>query len=258
MSLRKQACRSLAFTLLFGTLFPCNAQNKDHMPTICILGGTPSTKHIIQLVPDSLRARYRIISFDRPGFGTNENTSLDTQSLEELAQEAGVRRGDFGIIGISGGAPLALYLASKYQMDHCGIINGMVAKESYFQYADSTITKGLMIGVLEGYTSFAAAANKFPNLNKIVQISGAESKEKALWACYREFRFLFSDDLHAGIENTTLAVDWWHGDRDTHVPLESAQHFLQDYGNARLTIIPDAGHDVDLNTYIAKIISNWE
>lgn len=258
---KKYVYSSLAVTCcLFGILISCKAQkpvNLKNMPTICILGGTPSTKEIAKYVPDSLKERFNIISFDRPGFGENEGHGLNTEILSQLAGNAGLRKGGFGVIGISGGGPMALYLASEYNLEHCGIINGMVSKEAYFKYSDSAVTKDLMMGALESYGSFEDAALKFPNIDRIVKVSGADSKEQAIKACYNEFRFMFSEALHRSIDRS-LDVDWWHGEDDSNVPLESVKFFLEDYQNARLTIIPNASHDVDLKKYIAEIIGRWE
>ena len=97
-------CFFIATVCLF--LFGCNPSHnadKESKPTICILGGTPSTKNIIDFVPDSIKTNYSFISFNRPGFGGSANKELTEEVLYQLAKDAGLKENDYGIIGISGG-----------------------------------------------------------------------------------------------------------------------------------------------------------
>jgi hypothetical protein len=50
-----------------------NTKNSKQKSTLCILGGTPSTTQILNLIPDSIKSVYNFISFNRPGFGGSEN-----------------------------------------------------------------------------------------------------------------------------------------------------------------------------------------
>jgi len=236
-------------------LFRTNQQNK---PTICILGGTPSTKEILDFIPDSIKSHYNLISFNRPGFGGSENEKLTEEMLYKLAKDAGLKKNDFGIIGVSGGAPLSILIASKFKLKHCGIISGMVSKEAYFKYADKAITKSIMESALGDYADFEASALRFPNLDEIVKQAGANSKEVALRACFDEFNFILADSLFPANKDHSIRIDWWHGVDDVNVPIESAELFLSNYPNSNLNRIAKANHEIDANVYISKILKEWK
>jgi pimeloyl-ACP methyl ester carboxylesterase len=231
--------------------------NQQNRPTICILGGTPSTIEILNLIPDSIKSYYNLISFNRPGFGGSKSEKLSEDILYKLTKDAGLEKNDFGIIGISGGAPLSILIASKFKLKHCGIISGMVSKEAYFKYADKAITKGVTENALGDYKDFEAAAMRFPNLDEIVRQAGANSKEAALRACYDEFNFILTDSLFSTIKDNSLRIDWWHGEDDVNVPIQSVELFLSNYPNSNLNRISKANHTIDANVYISKILKEW-
>lgn len=244
-------------------LFSCNQNNKTtstdaEKPTICVLGGTPSTTEILELVPDSIKNKYNFISFNRPGYGGTENSKVTKEKLVKLAREAGLKENDFGIIGISGGAPLAILLASEFKLKHCGVISGMVTNDAYFKYADSTITKIIMEGALKPYQDFNDIVATFPNVDAIVNQARAKNEETAIRACYDELNYILSEGFSKSLTDKSLTIDWWHGDNDKNVTLQSAKAFLKDYGNSSLNIIPNSGHNVDAKKYIRKIIQNWD
>lgn len=241
--------------ITFSGLSPADPNAK---PTLCILGGTPSTKDIVHLIPDSIRSRYNVISFNRPGFGGSENGMLSIEKLVELAKAAGLKKSDYGIIGVSGGGPMAVLLADKLKLKHCGVISGMVSKEAFFKYGDKAVTKGIMESALGDYKDFERAALRFPNIDEIVKQAGASSKEIALRACYDEFNFILTDKLFPTDKKNLLSVDWWHGEHDANVPIQSAELFLSNFPNARLKRIPDASHAIDANVYISKLLSEWK
>ncbi|WP_157804977.1 alpha/beta fold hydrolase [Confluentibacter lentus] len=226
-------------------------------PTICIIGGTPSTTDILTFIPDSLKAKYNFISFNRPGFGGTEYTETNATLLYELAENAGLKTHDYAVIGISGGGPLAMLLASKFKLKYCGVISGMVSKDAYFEFADSAITKDLFTNLLLGYDGFKSAVLKFPNLDQIAKQAGSESEDMFIKASYNDLKYVLSEPLYAAINNA-IYMDWWHGENDTNVPFKSAELFLKNYKNATLHIIPNASHDIDSTIYIQKLIDSWE
>ena len=233
-----------------------NSENSEK-PTICIVGGTPSTTDILNLIPDSLKTNYHFISFNRPGFGGSHYEEITESLLYKLAEDAGLNENDFGVIGISGGAPIAMLLASKFKLKHCGVISGMVSKDAYFKFADSAITKDLFTNVSSGYDAFKAAVLKFPNLEQIAQQAGTASKELFIKASFNEFNYILSESPYNAI-NKNIHIDWWHGKEDVNVPFKSAKLFLKDYKNATLHVIPDASHTIDATIYIEKLINGWE
>lgn len=248
--------------LLSVFLFSCDQKNKtdslkNEKPTICILGGTPSTKEVLDFVPDSLKIKYEFISFNRPGYGGTNNSRLSKEKIIDLVRNAGLTDNDFGIIGISGGAPLAILIASELNLKHCGVICGMVTNEAYFKHADSTITKNIMETATKSYQDFNEAVSAFPNVEQIVKQAGAKNKEIAIRACYDEINYILSNVLSESITNKSISIDWFHGENDKNVSLESTKEFLKDFKNSGLRIIPDANHNVDSKRYIKEIVENW-
>lgn len=252
----------MLISCLVFTILVCNhfsfSQEKTYKPTICILGGTPSTKDIINLIPDSIKSDYNFISFNRPGFGGSKNEKLTKTMLFELAKEAGLKKNDFGIIGISGGAPLSILIASEFNLKHCGIISGMVSKEAFFQYEEKAITSGIMKTALTDFKNFEATAMQFPNLDEIVKQAGAASNEIALRACFDEFNFILKDNLFPKTKVNTINIDWWHGEEDVNVPIESVELFLKNFSNASLNKIANTNHAIDANVYISKALNKWK
>jgi len=244
-------------------LFSCNQKNKiknriTEKPTICILGGTPSTKEVLELVPDSIKNSYNFISFNRPGYGGTENSTFTKEKLIKLAKDAGLKENDFGIIGISGGAPLAILIASELKLKHLGVVCGMVTGDAYFKHADSTITKNIMEAAIKPYQDFDKTVATFPNIKAIVDQAGAKNEKTAIRACYDELNYILSKEFSKSLTDKSITIDWWHAENDKNVTLQSAKEFLKDYKNSNLNIIPNADHNINSIEYIGKIIRSWE
>ena len=234
-----------------------DSEQTEKKPTICIIGGTPSTENIVDQIPGELKKYYNFISFNRPGFGGTPNSIMTKDKLFSLAKEAGLKKNDFGIIGISGGGPLSILIADEFKIVHCGIISGMVSKEAYFAYADSTFTKPLMTSVLYGFDAFKRTVESFPNVEEIIK--QAESpKDLAVRGSYDELNFILSDSLFTQKDFNSVNITWWHGEKDKNVALESVKLFLKNFKNSQLKIIPNQSHEIDAKIYVEKIIKGWE
>lgn len=225
-------------------------------PTICILGGTPSSAKIISEIPYGLKAMYNFISFNRPGFGGTPNEAWDKESLFKLASEAGLKKGDFGIIGISGGGPLAILIAEKFNIKHCGVISGMVPAREYFVYADSTFTKPLMNSVMSGYEDFKKSVESFPNVEEILKQADSPMPI-AIQACYDDLHFILKDLHYPKSIYKYRELTWLHGENDKNVALESAQLFLSRFKKAELIIIPEASHAIDARALVKQVVDKW-
>ncbi len=256
--------QKLFISVIFGLLLSTSCKDKttkthvEKKPVICILGGTPSTKEVVGMIPDALRKKYRFISFNRPGFGGSANEIVTKEKIYQLAKEAGLDENDFGVIGISGGASMAILLASEFKLKHCGIISGMVPKEPYFKHANKAITNDLFTMALGDYGAFYNTVMQFPNANAIIELAGAPSADIAVRACYDEFNFILSDDLFANNEHLAVPMDWYHGDQDSNIPLAAIEEFLKNMPKTKLHIIEDADHGMAANLYIVKLIASWE
>ena len=94
-------------------------------------------------------------------------------------------------------------------------------------------------------------------MDEIVLQAGSRSKEEAIRGSYNELNFILSKDLYADI-NKTMPIDWWHGENDKNVAIESVELFLKDFENATLHTITGADHGTDSRIYIGKIINDWK
>ena len=249
-------CLSLIILLL---CFSCaiSQQARKAKPTVCILGGTPSSDKIIDEIPDDLKVRYNFISFNRPGYGGTANEAWDDNRLFELAAQAGLEKNDFAIIGVSGGGPLAILIAKKFHLQHCGVISGMVPSDEYFAYADSTFTKALMNSVVDGYDEFKKTIESFPNVEEILKQANSPLPT-AIRACYDDLHFILTDINFSKKTLRKTKLTWLHGENDRNVALESAQLFLAKFKNADLTVIPDANHAIDGRSLVRQLLEKWQ
>lgn len=230
--------------------------NKKALPVVCLVGGTPSSAKILDEIPAELKAKYRFISFNRPGFGNTLNRSWNENDLYNLAEEAGLHKKDFAVIGISGGGPLAILLADKFKLQYCGVISGMVPAKEYFAYADSTFTKSLMTGAADNFDAFKKTIDGFPNVEEILK-QAASPVPVAVRACYDDLHFILTG-LHFDKEIfKKRKIDWIHGENDKNVALESAQLFLSKFKRADLTILPGSNHAVDARILVKQLLDKW-
>jgi pimeloyl-ACP methyl ester carboxylesterase len=224
--------------------------------TICILGGTPSTIDIIGEIPRGIEAQFNVISFNRPGFGGVPNCPMNKERLFRLAEKAGLKHGDFSIIGISGGAPLAILLAYEFNIKNCCVISGMTSNETYFVNADQTITKPLLNSVFAGYDSFKIQFGSFPNIDQVISVAGS-SKELVIRGIYDELRLILSQAFFSEQLFDSVNLTWWHGEQDKNVNIGSVKLFLSKFKNAKLNIVPNQGHDLDVKNCITQTIEDW-
>jgi len=244
--------------ILLLSFFSVLAQTKEHpKPTICILGGTPSSSKIIDEIPDDLKAKYNFISFNRPGFGGTPNEVWDEKRLFELASQAGLKENDFGVIGVSGGGPLAILIANKFHSKHCGVISGMVPAKEYFAYADSTFTKSIMTNAVNGYDEFKKTIDSFPNVEEVLKQADSPVPV-AIRACYDELHFILSDIRYNETTFRKIKISWLHGENDKNVALESVKLFLSNFKKADLTIIPGAAHGIDARIMVRQLLDKWK
>jgi len=224
--------------------------------TICIIGGTPSSAKIIDEIPEDLKAKYNFISFNRPGYGGTPNEAWDKNRLFELAAKSGLKENDFAVIGISGGGPLAILIANKFHLKHCGIISGMVTAKEYFTYADSTFTKSLMISAMNEYDEFKKNIESFPNVEEILKQADSPLST-AMQASYDDLHFILTGISYDKKTFRKTKISWLHGENDKNVALESVQLFLSKFSHADLTIIPDASHSIDARVLIRQLLDKW-
>ncbi|PRY52771.1 pimeloyl-ACP methyl ester carboxylesterase [Arcticibacter pallidicorallinus] len=254
----KNIAKTLITTIsLFGFLNAFSQVSPDIKPTICLLGGTPSSAKIVDEIPEDLKAKYNFISFNRPGFGDTPNKTWNEEDLFDLASKAGLKSGDFGVIGVSGGGPLAILIAQRFKLKYCGVISGMVPSKDYFPFADSTFTKPLMISVLRGFDDFKKTIEEFPNVNEILKQADSPAPI-AIRACFDDLHFILRGTTFSNHTYDQMKVNWIHGENDKNVALKSAQSFLAKFKNSKLTVIPGAAHSIDARLLVRQLADQWD
>lgn len=255
--LKNIAKNFIPIIFLFGFLNGFAQVSQGIKPTICILGGTPSSSNIVDEIPEDLKAKYNFISFNRPGFGNTPNKTWNEDDLFDLASKAGLKSGDFGVIGVSGGGLLAILIAQKFKLKHCGVISGMVPAENYFPFADSTFTKPLMNSVINGFNDFKKAIEGFPDSDEILKQADSPASQ-AIRASFDELRFILKGAIFSSDAYNQMKITWLHGENDKNVSLKSVQSFLAKFKNSKLTVVPGAAHSIDARLFVRQLADQWD
>jgi pimeloyl-ACP methyl ester carboxylesterase len=218
----------------------------------------------------------RTISPDRPGFGLSDfqpgRTILDwTEDVLELADHLGLD--DFGVLGLSGGAPYALACASKIpqRLSAVGIISGIGpsdapnAAEGVSLSLRRTIKMCAFAPCLVRFSLWRMARVRqrdperaFVNLLDSLPepdrnaLSKPTVKPKAITASgdtfrngtrghYHEIR-LFARPWGFQLSEIQMPIQLWHGEEDKVILLIAAQRQARAIPNCQAHFIPGEGH----------------
>lgn len=218
---------------------------EDHgagKPVVLIHGYPLSGSSWEKQLPALLRAGYRVITYDRRGFGRSSQPAAgydyDTfaQDLRELVEHLSLRK--FALIGFSmGGGEVARYLG-KYGSEDVTkaiIIGGvppyLIKTADNPEGIDPAVFEGIQRAVeTDRYVFFAEFFKSFYNTDlllgkrvseRIIQASwnvAAGASAVASLACVPTWHEDFRQDL-ARVDIPTLVI---HGDDDRIVPFEAA------------------------------------
>jgi pimeloyl-ACP methyl ester carboxylesterase len=217
-------------TVIRGRTIHFASTGSDTLPTLIIIHGSPgSWFHYMKLMRDAeLRKKFRIVSFDRPGFGQSDyGKPLGLQEQCALLLPV-VRK-------LANGKPLFL----------CG-----------HSYGGPVVAK-LGADAPELFHSIVIAAGSLdPDLEKKEtwrHIMENEPLSLFLPGAHRpsntELLYLKEDlkPLAADLKNITSHVHFIHGDEDTWVPIENVRYGVKMMPNAasiRVDTIRGAGHQI--------------
>lgn len=245
-----------------------NIYYEDHgsgSPVVLIHGYPLSGVSWEKQIPALIAAGYRVITYDRRGFGrssqpaTGYNYDAFARDLHKLITH--LRLKDYSLVGFSmGGGEVARYLG-KYPargVRKAVIIGGVTP----FLLKTADNPEGLDASVFEGiqkavaadrYAFFSEFFNNFYNTDVLlgkristqaIQASwnlAASASPAACVACVPTWHEDFRRDL-SRIEIPTLVI---HGDADRTVPLDaSGRRTAEMIRGARLAVIPDGPHAV--------------
>jgi non-heme chloroperoxidase len=259
---------------------------EDHgsgKPVVLIHGYPLSSSSWEKQVPVLLAAGYRVIAYDRRGFGqssqptTGYNYDTFAQDLQKLVTHLKLR--DFALVGFSmGGGEVARYIGKYGSKDvsQAVIIGGippfLLKTADNPEGVDGSVFEGIQKAVAaDRYAFFTDFFKNFYNTDvylgkrisdQAVQASwnvAAAASATASLACVPTWHEDFRKDV-AKIDVPTLVI---HGDADRIVPISAAGHRTAKLiHGAELVVIKDGPHNIAwthadevnnaLTTFLAK------
>ena len=259
---------------------------EDHgsgKPVVLIHGYPLSSSSWEKQVPVLLAAGYRVIAYDRRGFGqssqptTGYNYDTFAQDLQKLVTHLKLR--DFALVGFSmGGGEVARYIGKYGSKDvsQAVIIGGippfLLKTADNPEGIDGSVFEGIQKAVAaDRYAFFTDFFKNFYNTDVNLGKRISEQAVQASWnvaaaasafaslACVPTWHEDFRKDV-AKIDVPTLVI---HGDADRIVPISAAGHRTAKLiHGAELVVIKDGPHNVAwthadevnnaLTTFLAK------
>ena len=241
---------------------------EDHgsgQPVVLIHGYPLSSASWEKQVPVLLEAGYRVITYDRRGFGkssqptTGYNYDTFADDLHKVISHLGLR--DFTLVGFSmGGGEVARYIGKYGSKDVSkavimgGVPPYLLKTADNPEGVDGSVFAGIEKAVAaDRYAFFAAFFKDFYNTDVYLGKRVSEQAVQASWnvaciasataslACVPTWGEDFRKDV-AKIDVPTLVI---HGDADRIVPFASAgQRTAKLIKGAELHIIKDGPHNV--------------
>jgi len=241
---------------------------EDHgsgYPVILIHGYPLSSSSWEKQVPALLAARYRVISYDRRGFGkssqptTGYNYDTFAEDLRKLVTHLKLK--DFTLVGFSmGGGEVARYIGryGSKDVNKAVIIGGvppyLLKTADNPEGVDASVFEGIKKAVAtDRYAFFTEFFKNFYNTDVHLGKRVSEQAIQASWntaaiasaaaslACVPTWHEDFRTDL-AKIDVPTLVI---HGDSDRIVPFAAAgSRTAKLINGAELVVIKDGPHNI--------------
>lgn len=251
-----------------------------HSPAIVLLHGSPGTRQDWNQICDHLEGDWRILTIDRPGYGSSGNASPASASISGNARAVGAlieTEAPEGAIvtGYSHAGGIAILLAAMRP----SLVGGLVLVGSIGSRL-AILPSDLLtaLPVLGGTFSFfllRLCANLAPGaLARAAGVSGLASKNamsemirrsvapRRVWKTYvREARSMIETvgELQAALPLVKAPALIVAGEEDTMVPLEASVDLAASIGTARLEILKNAGHSTLLERpeRVARLLTNF-
>ncbi|MBI3570314.1 MAG: pimeloyl-ACP methyl ester esterase BioH [Gammaproteobacteria bacterium] len=226
-----------------------------HGPELVLVHGWGSHGGVWADIARALSADYRVTVPDLPGHGRSRDFLPTAYTPEVLAE--GVRRGLSGPavwIGWSMGGLVALAAAQRYPREVARLVL-VGATPKYVQSADwphamsptvlEQFARNLELdyaGTLDRFLTLQMAAGEDRAVLRRLRDEMFRYGEPPTAALQAGLRLLKEEDRRdalAGIAMPTLVM---HGARDRLAPVGAARYLAQQLPQARLEIVPEAGH----------------
>jgi non-heme chloroperoxidase len=234
-------------------------------PVVLIHGYPLSGSSWEKQLPALLDAGYRVITYDRRGFGRSSqptsgyNYDTFAEDLHKLVTD--LKLSNFALVGFSmGGGEVARYIGRYGSKDvsKAVIIGGippyLLKTADNQEGVDASVFEGIKkAAAADRYAFFTAFFKNFYNTDVLLGKRVSEQAIQASWniaatasatasvACVSTWHEDFRKDV-ASIDIPTLVI---HGDADRIVPLAaSGQRTAKEIKGARLSVINDGPHAV--------------
>jgi 3-oxoadipate enol-lactonase len=231
-------------------------------PVVFLLHGLGADSHSwAAQIPDLVKAGFRVIAPDAPGFGQSSNPYIKTQARQiasvfaDLADQLNIQ--SFIPVGISMGGTHALQLALDYpkKVTQLALVNTFSHLESSFPASLPYFALRFLLVHTLGLQTQARIVAKhiFPQPEQEFLRSGlidqvVQSDPKTYRSAMRSLaRFNVAHRLHE-IQCPTLVIS---GEQDTTVSLVSQTRLANSISTAKHVIIPNAGHAVTVEQHQA-------
>ncbi len=237
--------------------------------TVVLIHGWPLSKQSWGAqIPALVGAGYRVVAYDRRGFGHSDKPSGGydydtlTEDLDGLMTELDVQ--DATLVGFSmGGGEVARYV-SKYGQERLRSVVFASAVPPYMLQTDDNpqgpLTKDHAAQMTSDLTAdrdafFDQFTTDFFSVNGVLKVSEAQRQEaiamcqqadqKAALACMKSFG---SEDLRADLTKVTIPTLVIHGDGDSVVPFDGSGARTHDaIPHSHLHMIADAPHGCNVS-----------
>ncbi|MGW5226080.1 alpha/beta fold hydrolase [Nocardia niigatensis] len=224
-------------------------------------------------------AGVRVVAIDRPGMAESslpagERVADWVGTAAALADRLGLER--FGVIGVSGGGPYALALAAGLpdRVTGVALISAPAPLSEQADVADldpvarrrrrglnvlrrvpflvhpMAMEMSLVIRRRKGIAGLVAQMADVdrervegdPELAEKLEVNLRRSFEQGSRGFAGDIRRVFTRDWGFRLADVTMPVQIWHGEADGNVPADDAVRLAAALPNARLHLVPGAGH----------------
>lgn len=239
--------------------------------------GWPGSRLQGELMHEVGRKRgLRIVAPDRPGIGLSDfqpgRRLLDWPAdLTELAAHLGWK--NFHVIGVSGGGPyvLACAHAMPERLLSAGVICGApplreVGRQDLMwtyrlalwgqrhmpfllgaglaasgRFMQLPVTSPLMAAFVRKMCARDQLALHTPELYRILMASGRVGVTSSVRSVSTDGN-IYSSDWGIDFSSMRFPIRYWHGGRDSNIPVSMVERFVQKMPNAKLTVFEEDGH----------------
>ena len=222
--------------------------------TIVLIHGWAMHSGVWRTFARELAKNYQVICLDIPGHGLSD--TVEPYTLEQISEVliATIPASTFSVLGWSLGASIALTMATHYPQR----INSLILVAGNPKFVETEGWHGVPAQLLEGFTENLQSSCQLTLLRFLaLQVNGlAEGQallkqlRQAIYECEapvenvlkKGLNILKLADLRDDIRQLHCPLLLIQGDKDSLIPVQTAQNIQNIQANSKSNIIPDAGH----------------